>query len=324
MFLTGRPLLDSQRDVDLLVGRDVELAQLQRAAAANLNTVVVGERGVGATSLVHALAHHLRAAGGITPVVVRCGGTRSVLDVLTRVVLALPGPGLAIDTASGLLQQLGQAALYEDLVLVVDDLPPVVGAQLLAEHRDELWAIGVPWVVTATADVSAGMLTAPGDAFFEVRLDLVDLDAGDVGELLSRRLPGTSAGELAQLAAAAGCGHPRRVLDVARSVISLGNGRVGPEFTAHTAALAALGRPAHMLHSELVTVGSASASDAALQDRMGWTRPRVHQVLTQLEGAGLVRAATSRPAGGQGRPRKVFSPVPPADWFTQQQVGESA
>lgn len=318
MFLTGRPLLDSQRDLALLVGRATELAQLQRAAAAGLNTAVVGERGVGVTSLVHALTHQLRDQAIATPVVVRCGGARSIVDVLTRVVLALPGQGPAVDTASGLLQQLAGAAHHEHLVLVVDDLPAHLGAQLLEQHRDELWAAGAAWVVTMTADAAGVLLTAPWGAFFEVRLELEDLTVDDAGELLARRLPSLTAAEVSQLVAAAGCGHPRRVLDVARSVISLGGGQVGPEFTAHSAALGELGRPAHMLFTELVTVGSASASDVALQDRTGWTRVRVQQVLTELARVGLVRSVTSRPAGGQGRPRKVFSPVPPADWFAQQ------
>lgn len=58
--MTGRPLLDSQHDATLFVGREPELDQLERAVHAGLNTVVVGERGVGSTSLVHALVRRLR------------------------------------------------------------------------------------------------------------------------------------------------------------------------------------------------------------------------------------------------------------------------
>lgn len=321
MFLGGRPLLDSQHDVALLVGRERELAQLERAVTAGLNTVVVGERGVGATSLVHALVHRLRSQGATTPVVARGAGARSVVEVLTRVVLALPGSGSAATTASGLLQQLAQAVHHGDLeglVLVVDDLPPALVAQLLAERRDELWVVGALWVATVAIDDAAALLAPPGGAFFEVRLDLEDLDREQAGDLLARRLPDTDAAEVARLVEAAGSGHPRRVLDVARAVIGLGNGEVGPVYTAHTAALRELGRPAHMLFTELVSVGAASASDTALQERMGWSRVRVQQVLTQLEDVGLTRSSTSRPAGGQGRPRKVFHPVPAADWFDQQ------
>jgi len=325
MSMTGRPLLDSQHDATLFVGRELELDQLERAVHAGLNTVVVGERGVGSTSLVHALVRRLRDHDAPVATVVRCGGAQSVVGVLTRVVLALAGPApvavVPASTATGLLQQLAQAVHHGaagGVVLVGDDLPPGLGAQLLAEYRDELWAVGAPWVVTVAADASAQLLSPPGGAFFEVRLDLCDLDRHQAVELLARRLPGTSDTEVKRFVEAAGSGHPRRVLDVARSVISMGSGEIGPVFTAHTETLRALGRPAHLLHAELTNIGCASASDVALQERMGWTRVRLQQVLSQLEQAGLVQASTSHPAGGQGRPRKVFTPVPPADWYARQ------
>lgn len=98
----------------------------------------------------------------------------------------------------------------------------------------------------------------------------------------------------------------------------MGSGEVGQVFAARTEALRAVGRPAHVLHAELTTIGRGSASDVALQERMGWSRVRLQQVLTQLEQVGLIRASTSRPAGGKGRPRKMFNPVPAADWYARQ------
>lgn len=319
----GRPLLGSQRDAALFVGRGDELAQLRRAVAAGLNAAVIGERGVGATSLVHALRRDLESGGATAAAVARCGGARSVADVLARVVLALTGapPAAALSTTAGLLQQLAQAVHHggaDTTVLVVDDLPAGIGAQLLAEHRDELWAVGASWVVTVPAEDRAELLGPPGGAFFEIQLELGELDEEQARELLSRRLHDTDAAAVDRLVSAAGGGHPRRLLDVARAVISMGSGEVGPAFTAHTAALGELGRPAHMLFTELMAAGAASASDTRLQERMGWTRVRVQQVLTQLEVAGLTRASTSRPAGGQGRPRKIFHPVPVVDWYAEQ------
>jgi hypothetical protein len=325
-MLSGRPLLGSQHDAALFVGREGELEQLHRAASAGLNSVVVGQRGVGATTLVHALVRRLHAGERLTAVVAPCGGTRSVQEVLARVVHSVAAstaaPAMvATDTATGCLQQLAQAAHHghtDQLVLVVDDLPAGLGAQLLDELRDELWSVGAAWVVTVPDDRAGELLALPRGAFFEHHLELDELTPDDAVEMLVRRLPGHDVGELQRLVDAAGGGHPRRVLDVARSVISLGNGELGPEFTAHTAALRELGRPAHLLLTELVTLGAASASDPALQERMGWSRVRVQQVLTQLEAAGLARSSSSRLAGGQGRPRKVFHPVPPVDWFAQQ------
>lgn len=322
MLLSGRPLLDSAADAALFVGRQGELDRLERATRAGLNTVVVGERGVGVTSLVHALARQLRDRGGSQAVLVRCGAAQSVAEVLGRAVAALDGAGPDGMSVEERMQQLTRAAAYRPgVVLIADDLPAVLGAQLLAEHRDTLWALGAPWVVAAAADDSATLLAAPGGSFFEVRLDLPELDRGDVAALLAAR--GGSAADLdaQRVWDAAGGGHPRRVLDVVRAVISLGGGEVTAAHTAHTAALRELGRPAQALFAELGAIGAASASDATLQLRIGWSRVRLQQVLTQLEDRGLVRSSLARPAGGQGRARKVFHPVPATDWFAQQAGG---
>lgn len=319
VLISGRPLLDSAADAALFVGRRGELDRLERTAVAGLNTVVVGERGGGATSLMHALARRLRDRGGPEAVLVRCGGSTSVAEVLGRFVAALDSAGPGGVSVEELLQQLTRAIAYRPgMVLIVDDLPAVLGAQLLAEYRDTLWVLGAPWVVCVAVDDSATLLAAPGGPFFEVRLDLPQLGRGDVAALLAAR--GGSAADLdvQELWEAAGGGHPRRVLDVVRAVTSLGNGEVTAAHIAHTAALRELGRPAQALFAELTATGAASASDAALQLRIGWSRVRLQQVLTQLEDSGLVRSNPARPAGGQGRARKVFHPVPATDWFTQQ------
>lgn len=51
--------------------------------------------------------------------------------------------------------------------------------------------------------------------------------------------------------------------------------------------------------------GAASASDEGVLDSLGWSRPRMVQVLRQLERAGLVESST-RNGAGAGRPRKVY------------------
>lgn len=321
MLISGRPLLDSAADAALLVGRASEIDRLEQATSAGLNVVVVGERGVGATSVVHALGRRFPTSKGPGTVFVRGGGARSVLDVLGRVVTALgyAGPD-TMPSVEVLLRQLQVAVdsyLPEPVVLVVDDLPVAVGIQLLAQHRDALWVLGAAWVVTVSVEDSVALLAAPGGSFFEVRLDLAPLSRTDVAALLAARGGEVAALDAQQVWEAAGGGHPRRVLDVVRAVIS-GGVEVTGAHTAHTVAVGELTRPAQSLFAELGVLGAASASDPDLQQRTGWSRVRLQQVLTQLENTGLVRSSLTRPAGGQGRARKVFHPVAPVDWFTQQ------
>jgi len=59
--LSARPLLDNVVDDQLFVDRTDELAQLQRALAAQFNSVVIGTRGSGKTSLLRRLTFCLRA-----------------------------------------------------------------------------------------------------------------------------------------------------------------------------------------------------------------------------------------------------------------------
>ena len=117
-------------------------------------------------------------------------------------------------------------------------------------------------------------------------------------------------------------GNPRRLLDVARE---LNNGStkwpdLSRAYAARDRALAQLGRPTHMLAKELEVVGAASASDSRLQERMGWSRSRLVQVLDQLEEHGLATARSVKPKG-QGRPRKVYRLVPAMAFLRKQQEG---
>ena len=65
MELTGRPLLDTKADGELIVDRHI-LATLQRSAERGLNVLLLGERGSGKTTLLRRLAYRLR--GGDAPI----------------------------------------------------------------------------------------------------------------------------------------------------------------------------------------------------------------------------------------------------------------
>jgi predicted transcriptional regulator len=87
---------------------------------------------------------------------------------------------------------------------------------------------------------------------------------------------------------------------------------IGSGHKARAQALQEVSRPARMLATEIDALGWVSASDQRLLDRMGWTRPRVVQVIAELESRGLVEMREERT--GRGRPRKLYRLTPAADF----------
>jgi hypothetical protein len=75
-----------------------------------------------------------------------------------------------------------------------------------------------------------------------------------------------------------------------------------------------------MLAGEIDALGWVSASDERLLDRMGWTRPRVVQVIAELESRGLVNMREENT--GRGRPRKLYRLTPAADFRGTSVVGQ--
>src|SRR5665811_2237347 len=334
MKLSGRPLLDTRPDHELFVDRVEEIARIRAALDQGLNCLVVGERGSGKTSLVRALMFQARQhedpedLGLARLLYVRGAGALSATELLGRAAGALaeyqgdPPAGGWPGTATGLIAELGERAQRGPVVMILDDAAADAGNALFGALRDELWSIDLRWLVTvATAD-SGTLLRPPADAFFESQVTLDPLPADASMEILRRRM-GEAPERLLAEAAAIGGGNPRRLLDVAREFD--GDYSKWSEFASVAAererALAALGRPAHMLAAELESLGGASASDDRLLNAMGWTRPRVVQVLAEMEAAGLVTASSLK--SGQGRPRKVYKVVSPAQFLqrrTQAQV----
>jgi len=334
MNLSGRPLLDTRPDHELFVDRVDEIGRVRAALGQGLNCLVVGERGSGKTSLVRALMFEERQheepqdVGLPKLFYVRGSGAENASDLLRRAVEALaqyqgeqrtPGtPG----TSGTLIAELGERARRGSVLMVLDDAPAAAGNALFGALRDELWSIDLRWLVTVAASDSATLLRPPADAFFESQVTLDPLPEDASMEILRRRM-GEAPENLLAEAATIGGGNPRRLLDVAREFA--GDYSKWSEFASAAAererALAALGRPAHMLAVELESLGGASASDDRLLSAMGWTRPRVVQVLAEMEAAGLVTSSSLK--SGQGRPKKVYKVVSPAQFLqrrTQAQV----
>lgn len=302
-------MLGIRADTPLFVGRADERARVVSALGFGWNVLVVGERGSGKTSLVRQvwLQEEVRHLG--EPVFVSFAGAGGPAEALGRVVAALAGSGSTSgpEDLGALLGSLSESAgTGPKGIVVLDDVPGRLGHELFGTLRDEMWGVGMQWLVVVDDTQASVLLQPPADAFFEAVLHLRPMSASELERLVMVRLQ--DAGEvldhdvLEGIAVSAG-GSPRRMLSEVRQALLTG-GRRRP---AREKALAELGRPAHMLYAEITGAGRpVSASDEELQDRMGWTRSRLVQVLNDLEQAGLVVAATAQ-TGGAGRPRKMYS-----------------
>ncbi len=330
MNLSGRPLLDNPADQALLVGRDGELQRIGRSLRSGLNCLVVGDPGSGKTSLLRALLFRFRdETSDLRLLYVRGSAASTAAELLAAVLAAVPrAGGEPFDHRGGAaapadLVDALTSAIAEDsrrpTVIMVDDVRADVGLDLFGALRDELWQVDARWLVTASTVQAATLLRPPADVFFETRVRLEPLTAPEVVEMLRWRLDHPDGADRALLAAMEQAGPltPRRALEVARELAT--EPTVGGRalttvqgLRARTAALQELSRPARMLAQELESLGWASASDERLLDRMGWTRPRVVQVIGELQAGGLVQMREENT--GRGRPRKVFRLVPAGEF----------
>jgi MoxR-like ATPase len=343
-LLSARPLLATRADMDLFVGRDRELNQLKRAMAQKFSVLLVGERGSGRTSLIRALMYASRLSGTDVPrmVYVRAAGLTDPAQVLNRVLETHDRLDSDDDQAraartdgdqaraartggaSAALDALAERQIEHPFAVLLDDIDPAVGNVLFGVLRDELWETQTPWLVTATSEGSTTILAPPADAFFEMILQVDALSKAEAIDLMRRRLPLVDHGRLESIARHGG--QPRELIELARQIdwqaTALGTD-LDLARRQWDRALTTLGRPASMLVGEMRDLGPVSASDERLLARVGWTRPRVLQVLAEIERAGLA-TSSSPPQSGPGRPKKVYRLLTLQEWAATQQDRASA
>jgi ATPase domain predominantly from Archaea len=328
--LSARPLRASALDAELFVNRERELDALERSAKARLNALVVGEAGVGKTSLLHQLERRLDDDAQLAPVFVE--GTRRAErpeELLSLLAYRLDAERARFSHLGEIAQAVGRRAprtptegllaalrtVREAIeererrpLLILDELPSGEVAQaLFGQLRDELWGLPASWVVATETGEQAAYLRPPASAFFETLVNVAPLPESDALEVLRRRtaddkVPVTVLREVV----AAAEGNPRRLVELARQALL--EGRSVEDAASARAALhdraRELGEAASRLVAYLEANGAASASDERMLSELGWSRSRATQVLRELEQAGLVRPTSER--GESGR-RKVYA-----------------
>lgn len=334
--LSSRPLRAAALDAELFVNRERELHALERSVNARLNTLVVGEAGVGKTSLLHQLERRLEDDSQLAPIFVE--GTRRAErpeELLSLLASRLDPERTQSSQLGGIAQGVGQRAtrttaegllaalriVREALaqqerrtLLLLDELPSgEVGHALFGQLRDELWSLPATWVVATETGEQAAYVRPPASAFFETVINVAPFSQDDALELLRRRTADAEArAALLREVADAGDGNPRRIVQLARQVLV--EGRSVKDAASARAELQdrarELGEAASRLVAYLEASGGASASDERMLSELGWGRSRATQVLRELEQAGLVQPTSER---GQSGRRKVYALATPQE-----------
>ena len=336
--LGQRPLTGSDADRKLFVNRTAELGHLQRAAQLDFNVLVLGERGIGLTSLLRQHQRYLEDAdrpshyAGAAVISDLPGLVETIRIAVTGRRLALysdqPEPGEswfgfrvreADPDPLRELRDLREAESEAEPergypIIILDEMyEPALVHQLFGRYRDEVWQLPFRWLVCGLATRRSRYLEPPADAFFDSVLTIDPLDDAAARDLLQARLAAASVDDAeAALRIISECdriveqgrGNPRQILAAARDTVLR-----SPEETAAADRLvdtaATLGTTETLAVRHLLTNGPTSASDTRLLERLDVTRARATQVLRRLEDAGLVYGFQDK--GGIGRPRKLYA-----------------
>lgn len=323
--VSQRPLQATAVDTTLFVNRSAELEKLARSVRLGFNSLVLGERGSGKTSLLRRFQWQLAEAGSSVRFVEASGAT-TVEELVDLVYVAIHRQGRNIrifpiqgKDPSADVRSLRPADGEHAVVLLDSVTRPEVLQHLFGRLRDDVWQLPLTWVVSGNRPDRNRYMEPPADSFFDAVIELDEFDEGEALELLRRRALGAGSGDPAaevlltvapSLAQRVTPRSPRNLLAAAREVLL---SKEDPtQSVTNLYALqwraAELSRPAAMLFAEIMDLGAVSASDKRLLERLGWTRARAAQVVKQLEEAGLV-VATDATSGAPGRPRKLYSAI---------------
>ncbi len=338
LLLSQRPLTGSDADRGLFVDRTAELGHLERSAQLDFNVLVLGERGMGSTSLVRQHQRRLEDTGRAS-YYINAGWAEDMTELVTEIRIAMDGPRppeysrdqlVAHLALSRVRVQEGDPDPLRDMralsarvsesegrrpIIILDEMrEPELVHEMFGRYRDDIWQMPFRWVVCGQATRRSRYLEPPADAFFDSVLTLGPLDTAASLGLLQARLAGADIddGEARVRIISnrdriieQGDGNPRRLLAAARDVVLRSSEEALVADRLVTSA-AELGATEGLAVRYLTRHGPTSASDEKLLESLDITRARATQVLRRLEDAGLVHASNEK-THHPGRPRKLYA-----------------
>jgi predicted transcriptional regulator/energy-coupling factor transporter ATP-binding protein EcfA2 len=313
MRFRDRPLLPDTLDGELYLPRPRLEDSLLRPLTQGRNVLLLGAAGSGKTSLMRQVLGRLEAEDGRTAWV-NGALTDDTEELLEAVADALSEPGevprLGHPPNSNALLELTRAiGRRPETVIALDGLrDEKIAFDLFGRLRDELWAAGHAWLVASRPQDATKLRMPPADAFWAKVVEIAPLDHEETEEFLRRGLEPQEFEDIGAERPPAGL-HPRLLIREAEGHLEgRGSGRL-ERLQQLIDAAAEIGRSESMAMVELIELGHpASAHDAEMLERLGWSRAYAQRILSSLESAGLVRSI-HEPAGERpGRPRKLYEP----------------
>lgn len=314
MQLRTAPLLATDRDAAIFVEPE-GFSELVAYARSGVNVLVAGRRGVGKTSVLHQLERRLQHDGRNHPVYAELSAADSTTRALETIYVAATGQQPAPANESVLSRtgesitdlRLAELGGLEPCAILGDGLAGPVAYGLFGTLRDRLWDTGHQFIFVTSDKGKGDFVRPPADAFWEQQVTL-RYQPGHLIDMLSLRNDGTPPPWAADLVDA----MPRIPREVLRAAQRIEAGTETPPQVAgrheeRERRVSNLPRAEAMVLAELEGLGSASASDPELLQRLGYSRASVARALRGLLAAKLVDAREE--ANGPGRPKIVYTPT---------------
>jgi DNA-binding transcriptional ArsR family regulator len=309
--ISQRPLSGSDADRRLFVDRDEETAAVLRALDLGFNVLVVGDPKSGRTSLLRHVERLVGDSGRRTAFVdaLPHEGLPGLLEALRGALSAPPGlpspagpaPSISESDVAALAPAPvpGNSGPDNSATVFVDNLTPGVAQALFGRFRDALWQLPYQWVVAGLLVRRSEYLEPPADSFFDSIVELGSLSEEDARSLLRRRIESAGDSEdahllersMEQIVKGTVERTPGALLAGARATLLRGapDSAFADLVKLQTQA-SSMGRGHAMVFSELEAMAPVHAGDERLLQRLGYTRPRVVQILKDLEKEGVVES----------------------------------
>ena len=293
--ISQRPLTSSRLDGKLFTGRETELRLLEKTAQLGFNTLILGERGAGMTSLMYRYLRRAEDAG--RPCYYMDG---SQAETPAQTLTLAKSSNTEIETPGG------------KPVIILDGIDGKSAHRLFGTMRDEAWKTDCYWVVCGQLRYRHEYLAPPADGFYEAEIILKPMNKHDSAALLETRLTTgnvydeedteTIRSDFSRIVEDGG-GNPGRILAEARASL-LRNPKDAKKTEQMRKEAAKLGKSAEGMWRYLLTYGPTSPSDETVAEHFGVSRARVNQVLKLLEKAELVSSYRKKTVRGQ--PPKMY------------------
>jgi DNA-binding transcriptional ArsR family regulator len=318
--ISQRPLSGSDADQRLFVDREEETSAVLRALELGFNVIVVGDPKAGRTSLLRHVERLVADSGRRTAFVDALSheGLPGLLEALRGALGAPPGlslltagPGLTVNESDvAALAPAPDDSAPDDLApddsapddaatVFVDNLSPGVAQALFGRFRDALWQLPYQWVVGGLLVRRSEYLEPPADSFFDSIVELGSLNEKDARSLLRTRIETAGDSEdalllersMEQIVKGTVERTPGALLAGARATLLRGapDSAFADRVKLQTQANS-MGRGHAMVFSELESLAPVHAGDERLLQRLGYTRPRIVQILKDLEREGVVES----------------------------------